>query len=566
VPGGAGTAPALGITAQDGSMLILLGGEPQLDRVAEVGLLLPLLAAAFRDERAALTATGQADVAREAAAQASMLADALDTARRELQHALGEAEAARRRLGFLAEASATLAASLDYETTLQTVARLAVPTLADVCFFDVVTDGETIQRVAWAHTDPAQQERVPRYVPPRPLGDHPAGRTLLGGQARLVAEVTDAWMQATATSPEHLQFLRDLGVRSLMRVPLVARERPIGVLTFGLAGSGRRYTPADLVLAEELARRAALAVDHAWLYHQLQQGVRTRDEFLLSASHDLKNPLAAIQGQAQLLRRRATRAGALDGERLLKGLAPIENSTRMMAQLLDEWSDVARLQMGEPLHLDRRSTDLVALARQIAGVQQPMTESHQIVVEAAVDELVGPWDTVRLARVLGNLLGNAVKYSPAGGTITVALGRAEGAWAMLAVRDQGVGIPAADLPHIFERFHRGSNVAGHIAGTGIGLATVRQIVEQHGGTITVESWPDKGPALVVLDMILPVLDGEGVVAGLRATFGVPPPVLVISADGRGAEKARQVGAFAFLSKPLELDDLVATVQRALESS
>jgi signal transduction histidine kinase len=315
-----------------------------------------------------------------------------------------------------------------------------------------------------------------------------------------VAEVTDAWMQAAATSPEHLQFLHDLGVRSLMRVPLIPRERPIGVLTFGLAASGRRYTPADLVLAEELARRAALAVDHAWLYHQLQQDVRTRNEFLLSASHDLKNPLAAIQGQAQLLRRRATRAAALDLERLLKGLAQIENSTRMMAQLLDEWSDVARLQTGERLHLDRQPTNLVALARQVAAAQQQTTEAHQIVVEAAADELLGLWDTVRLARVLGNLLGNAVKYSPAGGTITVAVGRderAEGTWAMLAVRDQGMGIPAADLPHIFERFHRGSNVAGRIAGTGIGLATARQIVEQHGGTITVESWPNKGSTFTV---------------------------------------------------------------------
>jgi signal transduction histidine kinase len=315
-----------------------------------------------------------------------------------------------------------------------------------------------------------------------------------------VAEVTDAWMRAAATSPEHLQFLRALGARLLMRVPLMVCEHPIGVLTFGLAASGRRYTAADLVLAEELARRAALAVDHAWLYHQLQQGIRTRDEFLLAASHDLKNPLAAIQGQAQLLRRRATRAGSLDRERVLKGLAQIETSTRMMAQLLDEWSDVARLQMGEPLHLDRQPTDLVALTRQIAAAQQQTTESHQIVVKAAEDELVGLWDAMQLARVLGNLLGNAVKYSPAGGTITVALSRderAEGAWATLAVRDQGVGIPAADLPHIFERFHRGSNVAGHIAGTGIGLATVRQIVEQHGGTITVESWPDKGSTFTV---------------------------------------------------------------------
>ena len=107
-----------------------------------------------------------------------------------------------------------------------------MPILADFCLFDMVTDGETIQRVAWGHADPAQQELVPRYVPPRRFEDHPAGRVLVTGQAQLVAEVTDAWMQAAATSPEHLQFMRDLGVHSLMRVPLIARECPIGVLTF----------------------------------------------------------------------------------------------------------------------------------------------------------------------------------------------------------------------------------------------------------------------------------------------------------------------------------------------
>ena len=166
-----------------------------------------------------------------------------------------------------------------------------------------------------------------------------------------------------------------------------------------------------------------------------------------------------------------------------------------MDALINELLDSAIVQAGQQLELRPQPTDLVALARRCVAEQQQATSTHDIQLETTLNTLVGEWDALRLERVLNNLLTNAVKYSPDGGTITVSVVRRrhDGRdWAELAVRDEGLGIPAADLPRLFERFHRAANVARHIAGIGIGLTGSRQIVEQHGGTLTVESQESVG--------------------------------------------------------------------------
>ena len=233
--------------------------------------------------------------------------------------------------------------------------------------------------------------------------------------------------------------------------------------------------------------------------------VAERDAFLAAASHDLKNPLGAIKGTAQFLRRQLARTGAVDPERLSTGLTTIEETGDRMLGLVEEMLDVARLRMGQMLDLDRRPTDLVALARRCAAAHEQISERHAVRVASAVDELVGHWDGARLVRVLGNLLDNAVKYSPDGGEVLVELGREDG-WAVLRVRDRGIGVPAADRERIFEPFQRGSNVAGRLPGTGIGLAGARQIVEQHGGTLGVESEEGTGSTFTVR---LPLEAGGG---------------------------------------------------------
>lgn len=224
-----------------------------------------------------------------------------------------------------------------------------------------------------------------------------------------------------------------------------------------------------------------------------------RVTFVDAAAHDLRNPLTSLKAQAQLLLRRARRGQIADATALEPGLLAIDASASRMVALIDEMMDAAHLRAGRSLDLRLAPTDLMALARTVVEETRRSTSRHMVRIEAEMPNLTGDWDENRLGRVLGNLLGNAVKYSPRGGEIVVRVGReddAAGAWAVLSVSDQGMGIPAADLERLFERFLRGRNVAA-IGGAGIGLAGAKLIVEQHGGTVTVVSEEGCGSTFTV---------------------------------------------------------------------
>ncbi len=227
----------------------------------------------------------------------------------------------------------------------------------------------------------------------------------------------------------------------------------------------------------------------------IQELERAREEFLSSAAHDLKTPLTSIRGQAQLAQRRLARLDAPETEAIAVLLTRIEAGTERMVGLLDELVDVTRAQMGALLELQRWPADLVALVRGVVA-RQESTAPDRIRVETALSALPATVDVARVERVIANLLSNAIKYSSPDSPITASIAQ-EGDEAVIAVRDEGIGIPAADLPHIFERFRRGVNVVGHIQGTGIGLASARQIVALHGGTIAVESQEGAGSTFTI---------------------------------------------------------------------
>jgi PAS domain S-box-containing protein len=228
-------------------------------------------------------------------------------------------------------------------------------------------------------------------------------------------------------------------------------------------------------------------------HEQMQQ------EFFASVSHDLKNPLAALKGQVQLLQRRARRHQQLSAADLEQPLRAIESIGDRMTAMIEELVDVAQLRSGHPLRLRPEPVDLVSLCKRRVEEHQHATTQHQIHVFCEHEHVIGWWDARRLERVLDNLLTNAVKYSQ-GGTIAVRLGWEERAgvrWAKLEIEDQGVGIPAADLPFIFERFRRGSNVEDRVAGTGLGLAGAREVVMQHGGEVTIDSEEGRGTCVTI---------------------------------------------------------------------
>jgi PAS domain S-box-containing protein len=398
---------------------------------------------------------------------------------------------------FIAEAGALLADSLDYPATLRRVADLCVPHLADYCVVDMLDEAGRLQRLAVAPHSDQDTDWVWEVaeVPLDPNAIYGPSHVLRTGQSELLAEVTDAHLIAAARNERHLQLLRRSGIRSHMIVPLRARGRTLGTLTF-VATHERRYTEVDVALAEELAHHAAFAVDNARLYQEAQSALRQRDEFLSSVSHDLRTPLTSIKGWVQLLIRQANRGSIPPPDAMLEGLNTILSVTDRMNALVDELVDLGRLESGRQLELDPQPVDLVAMARQRVAEHQRGSDQHTIQVVVNQEHFWGVWDATRLERVFDNLLSNAVRYSPAGGTITVSI-RRERSDALFTIKDQGVGIPPADLPRIFDRFHRGSNVSGRIAGTGVGLAGVKQIVEQHGGSVTVESEEGRGTAVTV---------------------------------------------------------------------
>jgi signal transduction histidine kinase len=197
-----------------------------------------------------------------------------------------------------------------------------------------------------------------------------------------------------------------------------------------------------------------------------------------------------------LVRRRAARGEALSAEQLVERLDAVQSSIAALSAQIDELHDATQLQAGRSLELRKTPTDLVSLVRESVVRQQATSESHHLRFECTLPQLPGNWDAGRLDRVLANLLSNAIKYSPSGGEVLVDV-RTVADWALVSVTDHGLGIPAADLPHVFERFRRASNVGGLIAGSGLGLAGAREIVEQHGGTISVASEEGRGSTFVV---------------------------------------------------------------------
>jgi signal transduction histidine kinase/ActR/RegA family two-component response regulator len=389
-----------------------------------------------------------------------------------------------RRQAFLAEASALLISTFDADTILRQLARMAVPHIADGCLVDLVAeDRDFVRRIAYAQADPGVSDIAWEDESGVMARDDSALRLTGTTQPVLYAHVDERALVAIAGRPEAVEMLRRWGLRSAMVVPIVAHGRTLGTITLAATHSGRWYTPADLAFGVTLGERAGLAVDNARVFREAQEANRMKDEFLATLSHELRTPLNAIVGWAHVLR-----GGPLDKAVVARAVDTIDRNARTQTQLISDILDVSRIVTGK-LRLSVGQVALPAVVESSLEAARPAAAAKEIRIEAEIDPLAGPvsGDIDRLHQVVGNLLGNAIKFTPKGGRVKLKLARLPSEVEIL-VEDSGVGIAPEYLPRLFERFrHPDSSTTRPQGGIGLGLAIVRHLVELHGGRVEAAS-------------------------------------------------------------------------------
>jgi signal transduction histidine kinase len=432
---------------------------------------------------------------------------------------------ARAALRLLADAGALLGASLDYASRLTAAARVAVADYADGCIIDSLDESGTLCCASAAHTDPdrekqlrlAAEQQPPSISAPRGLAE-----VLRSGQPLACSRLTEALLAELVPEEPRRQALQDLGIRSLLIVPLCARGRRLGTMTLLSSRWLRRFRRADLALAADLAQRAAMAIDNARLYRearemeealrsraeQLAAANREKDEFLAVVAHELRGPLAALRGSLEVLRVYQPEASPAEAS---QGI--MARQLDALARLVDDLLDVTRITQGKA-GLRRQPVDLNDVLQAAEVTCRPLLDArgHSLTMTLARDGCPIDGDPHRLEQVFVNLLTNAAKYTDPGGHIWLSAAREAEAGvapqALVSVRDTGIGMSAEFLPHAFDLFAQGPEAPGRSqGGLGIGLALVRRLVEMHGGSVAAHSdGPGRGSEFVVR---LPLLTLEG---------------------------------------------------------
>ena len=392
----------------------------------------------------------------------------------------------------LAEAGAVLSSTLDYQETLRSITALVVPAVADWCFVDLTDEQGGFTRIAAAGADERDApiaERLCRYYEARESVPG-VSRTSRDGSSEFMSQVDDSLLVSVARDAEHLELLRAMGLKSYICAPLVARGRTIGVLTLGVGRSGRRFSDSDVPLAEELARRAALAVDNARLYREAHEANRAKSQFLTTMSHELRTPLNAIGGYTELIEM-GLRGPVTDQQR--EDLARIQRSQKHLLGLINDLLNFARIESGHiQLHVEP-----ILIEDELAAVEQ-LIEPQLTAKGLRYRRLSGDArvtcraDRDKTRQVLLNLLSNAVKFTPADGEVALTCDASEDA-IRIHVRDTGPGIPAHKRDAIFEPFVQLTNTLTRVTeGTGLGLSISRELARAMGGDVTVASQLGQG--------------------------------------------------------------------------
>lgn len=399
---------------------------------------------------------------------------------------------------FISDATTLLASSLDYEKTLASICRLAVPRIADWCAIDVVGPDGELRRLSVAHVDPAKVELAHdlhrRYPPDKnaPQGVHQVLRT---GRSELVPLIPESMLESSVPDAEHLKIIRTLGLKSYMAVAIKAGERTLGAIVFVTSESQRAFTETDLKLAEQLARSAAIAMDNSRLFEaekaaraRAELASRIREDLLAVVSHDLKNPLSSIVTATALLQ---TPAFTQAPERAQKYLAMIARAAGNMNRLIGDLLDWASMESGT-FAVNCNPEEVGPVVHECVEMLSPLAATKSLRLEYEADKL-GIWalcDAARVHQILSNLVGNAIKFTPDGGSIRINLETVANE-VRISVADTGPGIGEAELPHVFDRYWRAAQ-NDRTTGIGLGLSIAKGLVEAQGGRIWVESRVERG--------------------------------------------------------------------------
>jgi PAS domain S-box-containing protein len=397
---------------------------------------------------------------------------------------------------FLSEASDILFSSLDYKVTLARVARLVVPRIADWCAIDLTTP-EGVERVAVVHTDPDKILLARDLERQHSLDEDTRGglgKVLLTGEPELYKTVPDTLLDEIEDE-ELRATIRGLGLKSIMIVPLIARGRTLGGLTLVSAESERLFDETDLELSMELSRRAALAVDNAWLYKKTreqrevaEQANETKMKFMATVAHELRTPLTSIKGFASALLAKDT---VWEPGKRQKYIEIIVGETDRLRDLIEQLMDFSRLEAGV-LSIQPEPTSLAQIVDKARPSLTMLEGDCKLTINLPDDLPTVNADGQRVVQVLTNLVNNAAKYSPEGSTITLSAYVKQGN-IQVDVSDEGPGIPAEDRERVFQAFHQvGSHPENEAKGLGLGLTIVKGLVEAHGGQIWIAEQPGPG--------------------------------------------------------------------------
>jgi signal transduction histidine kinase/response regulator RpfG family c-di-GMP phosphodiesterase len=412
------------------------------------------------------------------------------------QAARAEAEARQERLAFLADASNVLAGSLDYEETFRNLAQLVVPRVADFCFVVAAEETGAMRQVAIAHRDPAEDPAIKRLVAefaPSETARKSGAQVLQTGKSQMICDVHNGELREVFSEKSDRDWIRSLSARSFIAVPLRTHDRVLGAIVMINTSPARLCGADELSLAEELAHRAALALDNAGLYKSAQKAQaeseranRAKDSFLAMLSHELRTPLTPVLTSVLALEQSENLS-----DELRASLQMIRRNVELEARLIDDLLDLTRISKGK-VQLNLEEVDAHLLLRSALEICQADIEKKNLTLrtEFAAEKASLQADPARLQQIFWNLIKNAVKFTPAGGRLEI---RTEnrGNQLRVAVSDTGMGIDAENLPKIFNAFEQGERTK--FGGLGLGLAISKTLVETHHGELVAESdGPDRG--------------------------------------------------------------------------